>query len=94
MVIPLLGFGLEIAWLKIIGATYYGLLLLGEWQSWWQPYFFGASADWEAQYKRIFRHTVIILPPIKNHPIPNLEHLILHSLTLVTAVATWLSWVI
>ena len=91
MTLSPLGFVLDIGWLKIVGAVYYGVLLIGGFLSWWRPYIGGATPDWQATYDRIFRQTLIVLPPIRNHPVPNLEHVILHSLTLLTAVLTWLT---
>ena len=37
---------------------------------------------------RLHRGTITILPAIGNRPVPNLEHIILHLGTLVTAVVT------
>ena len=66
--------------------------LTGEIIDWWIPYFFDCSGRWhqwhKQAYERIHKHTIIILPPIKDHPIPNLEHMILHGLTIVTFILT------
>jgi len=65
-----------------------GILCLGEFFTWWYPYLFGATEYWQKQYDQKFKSTIIILPSIKNNPIPNLEHLILHILTLITFIMT------
>jgi hypothetical protein len=65
-----------------------GSLLCGEFLSWWKNYFFGASEKWKNIYAKIHKSTITILPPINDNPIPNLEHCILHFLTLAACVAT------
>ena len=47
---------------------------------------------WIAIQQRLHRDTITILPPRPNRPVPNLEHMILHALTLVTAVVTIVSY--
>ncbi|MBS1988095.1 hypothetical protein JST56_03805 [Candidatus Dependentiae bacterium] len=64
------------------------LLLMGEYFTWWKPYFFGPTELWKTVYNKKFKSTIIILPAINDHPIPNLEHLILHSITVVTFILT------
>lgn len=69
----------------LIGA----LFLFGNIFSWWVPYFFGCSDEARRHYEEAFGKTIKILPPIKNHPIPNLEHLpvaVLIILWLVTSI--------
>jgi hypothetical protein len=51
------------------------LYLAGNLYSWWVPYFFGRPKAQAAKLKKQFGRTIKILPPIKDHPIPNLEHL-------------------
>jgi len=43
---------------------------------------------WTAIYRRLHRSTITLLPPHDDRPVPNLEHMILHTWTLVTAVVT------
>jgi hypothetical protein len=45
-------------------------------------------ARWERVYERIHAKTITLLPRRKAHITPNLEHMILHAGTLVTALAT------
>jgi hypothetical protein len=78
---------------KMIAASCWvlGFLLLGEFLSWWPHYFLGTPGwmhKWQAAYDRTHKHTIRILPPIKDHPVPNLEHCILHLITLAAFVAT------
>jgi hypothetical protein len=63
-----------------------GVTLVMEFTSWWRHYFFGPSEAWKNTYDKIFASTLKVLPPIKNNPIPNLEHCILHSLTLISFI--------
>lgn len=43
---------------------------------------------WCEIHNRLHRGTITILPARGNRPVPNLEHMILHAWTLITAVAT------
>lgn len=45
-------------------------------------------ARWQAIYDRLHRGTTTVLPSRGNRPVPNLEHMILHAWTLVTAIVT------
>lgn len=75
---------------KIVGIAcfFLGFTLCGEFLSWWKGYLFGASEKWKAIYKVIHKETITFLPPIKDNPVPNLEHCILHFLTVVTFIST------
>jgi hypothetical protein len=64
-----------------------GFLVVGEFFSWWPYYFRGTPQwmrKWQEVYDRTHKHTLKFPPPIKDHPIPNLEHCILHAMTLST----------
>jgi len=81
-----------------IAAALLSLLFVMELLMWWLPYATGASVPaltqgdepWPVLHERIFGPTVTVLPRIGDHPTPNLEHTLLHGLTLAAAVATWL----
>ena len=90
MAVPLAGFYFHVQWMMVSALIIYPALLVGEYLSWWQPYFFGATEAWQKMYDRLFRNTIIVLPHIKNHPVPNLEHVILHGLTLITSVIIYI----
>lgn len=90
MLLPVIGFAAHIHWLMVASLIVYPVLLIGEYTSWWHQYFFGPSVTWQQTYNRIFRQTIIVLPPIKNHPVPNLEHCILHGLTLIAGTVTYI----
>jgi hypothetical protein len=82
------GFALGIRGLMWYGAVYYFVLFAEELRVWWLPYFFGPTPRWQAIYDRIHGKTIQLLPARGNNPTPNLEHTILHGLTLVTALTT------
>lgn len=46
-------------------------------------------AHWTLVHQRLHRDTITLLPTRENRPVPNLEHMILHAGTLVTAVITF-----
>ena len=90
MVLPILGFAFHIGWMAAAALVIYPVLLMGEYLAWWRHYFFGPTEAWQRTYDHLFRHTLIVLPSIKNHPVPNLEHTLLHSLTLLTTIVTYI----
>jgi hypothetical protein len=92
MIMPFIGFYLHVAWMMMAAIIIYPALLIAEYFNWWQPYLFGASEPWQKVYDRLFRSTIIVLPAVKKNPVPNLEHLILHGLTLITCIVTYISY--
>lgn len=64
------------------------LFLFGNMYFWWIPYFFGCSPQRKEIMEKHFGRTIKILPPIKDHPIPNLEHMPVALLILVWLIAT------
>src|SRR6476619_2536133 len=91
MIMPFIGFYFHVAWMMMAAIIIYPALLIAEYFNWWKPYLFGASEPWQKVYDRLFRTTIIVLPPVKKNPVPNLEHLILHGLTLITCIVTYIS---
>jgi hypothetical protein len=64
------------------------LCLVGHIFAWWVPYFWGHySAFTKQEYEFSFSKTIKILPPIKDHPIPDLEHMPVGILALVWCIA-------
>lgn len=47
---------------------------------------------WTAIYLRLHRGTITLLPARNDRPVPNLEHMILHAWTLVTAIITLIAY--
>lgn len=73
------------------------IILVGAIFNWWVPYLtgkeiikFSQNETWFDIYDRNFKDTILIMPKIKNHPRPNLEHVILHTFILISACCTWI----
>ncbi len=62
-------------WLMWAGTAGYGVWLYLEMQTWWIPYLFGASEQWQEIYHRVFAHSTQILPSFGNHLAPDGMHL-------------------
>lgn len=73
-------------WLMPVGVAAYAWWAWLEIQSWWIPYFYGASAQWMEVYSRWFKDTYKFLPPIGGHPIPDAEHTVLISLIFAVVI--------
>ena len=92
MSLPPIGFILRVPLLMKFALVYYFILFGVECATWWAPYFLGPSPKWLELYNRIHRQTITILPRRENQPAPNLEHLILMALTLLTAISTLMAF--
>jgi uncharacterized membrane protein len=65
---------------------------------WWLPYATGRAVPaltqgdepWSVVHERLFAETVTVLPQVRDHPTPNLEHTVLHAMTAVAALLTWM----
>jgi hypothetical protein len=88
MSLPVVGFILGATALMKFGVAYYFILFAVECATWWAPYFFGASPKGLESYNRIHSRTITVVPRRGNNPVPNLEHLVLMALTLLTAIVT------
>ncbi len=75
-------------WLMWIGTVGYGIWLYFQIRTWWVPYIFGASRQWEDIYKRVFARTTKILPSSGNHLAPDALHLTIQLLLLVIVTST------
>lgn len=83
-----IGFALRYAPLMKFGVVYYFVLFAIECATWWAPYAFGASKHWQDVYTRVHSRTLNILPARDGRPRPNVEHLILMTLTVWAALVT------
>jgi hypothetical protein len=72
-----------VAWLVSLGLTAWAILQI---QTWWLPYFAGASPGWARTYARWFADNVQLLPSTPGHLPPDASHIVLHIL-LLTALA-------
>jgi hypothetical protein len=90
MLIPVVSFAMHWRWMMYASTVLYGLLIIAEYRQWWRHYFFRPNPEWLDIYNRIFRQTIIVLPLIRNNPVPNLEHTLLHGWTVVCfLVSLW-----
>lgn len=89
-----IGFAFGIPGLMWFGVVYYFALFAEELRVWWIPYLFGASPACQEAYERIHSRTITVLPARGNNPVPNLEHTILHGLTLLTPIATLVAFTV
>lgn len=71
------------------GTGSYAVFLLLQLNQWWRPYLFGAGRRVRAEYQKRFSRTWKVLPAIQDHPVPDVQHLGLQVLTLLTLLATW-----
>jgi len=69
--------------LKIAMWLIYGILFAGELQSWWIPYFLGASPSKIERFQKMFGRTHAFLP-VRHGIVPNTLHVILHLATFAT----------
>jgi hypothetical protein len=83
----------RIWWAMIAAFVLYGLWLWLQIDSWWLPYFKGASPGWTKTYAKFFSQTTNFLPTRGNHLAPDACHVILQLLIAIvlitTASATW-----
>ena len=74
-------------WAMLAGFGLYGFWLYLEINSWWVPYFRGASPQFMRFYEHWFGNTYKFLPPIDGHPVPDAEHTVI--LVLLVTVLTF-----
>jgi hypothetical protein len=82
--LPLLPFLIPSAWPA--GVIAYGFLLVGEYASWWHGYLTQKPVRRDF-YDKATRYTTLVLSQDQERFQPNLEHIILHGLTLITFIA-------
>jgi len=78
-------------WVMVIGVGLYALWTWLQIDSWWMPYFRGASPNWENIYARFFGETIKWLPSDSSHLSPDASHIVLQMLILAALVSTALS---
>lgn len=75
-------------WLMWVGAIGYTIWIYLQIQTWWIPYLFGASEQWQKIYHRVFAYSTKILPSIGNHLAPDAMHLTIQLLLIVIVTST------
>ncbi len=92
MAFPAIGYVSGVPLLMEMGLLCLLVLLCGEIATWWIPYFFGGSPKWVEIYARVHSRTISPLPRRGMNPVPNLEHLILMLLTLLTTIVSFVTY--
>jgi hypothetical protein len=78
----------EIKWLMIISVIFWFVFLFMQILTWWMPYLTGKHLKQfpKTLYETHFKNTFKLLPPIKDHIIPDAQHNVLQILSLITFI--------
>jgi|SRR5690625_3492233 len=82
-----------IKWLMIVSVIFWLIFLLMQLLNWWMPYLTGKHLNQFPRklYDTHFQETLKILPPIKDHIIPDAQHNVLQLISLVVFVVSLLA---
>lgn len=88
-IIIILSFGLfitQLKWLMIISVLFWFIFLFMQILNWWMPYLTGKHLKQfpKTLYESHFKNTFKLLPPIKDHIIPDAQHNVLQIISLIT----------
>jgi len=88
IVIGIILFVTKVKWLMVISVVLWFAFLFMQLLTWWMPYLTGKHLKQfpRSLYDTHFQETLKILPPIKNHCIPDAQHNVLQLLSLATFV--------
>lgn len=78
----------RVKWIMVMASAFYGVWLALQIQTWWVPYFTGASESWMKVYEVWFTKTYKFLPSIGANPIPDANHTVLTVLILGALIST------
>lgn len=83
----------NIKWLMILSVIIWLVHFVMQLLTWWMPYLTGKHLKQFSRtlYDAHFRETIKILPPIKDHIIPDAQHNVLQLLSLITLVLSTLA---
>lgn len=75
-------------WLMLISILFWGAFLLMQLIIWWMPYLTGKHLKQfpKSLHESHFNNTLKILPPIKDHAIPDAQHNVLQLLTTLVLI--------
>lgn len=90
IIIGIILFVTKVKWLMVISVVFWFVFLLMQLLTWWMPYLTGKHLKQfpRSLYDTHFQETLKILPPIKNHCIPDVQHNVLQLLSLATFVTS------
>ncbi|MBU8878762.1 hypothetical protein BGM26_07125 [Bacillus sp. FJAT-29790] len=79
----------KIKWLMLISVLFWFVFLLMQLLTWWMPYLTGKHLKQfpRTLYETHFKNTIKILPPIKDHIIPDAQHNVLQIISLLIIIA-------
>jgi hypothetical protein len=80
-------------WFVASSVIYYMVFLGIQLSIWWGRYLFGASAEELQDYNEKFGDTIKILPSFRNHVPPDLQHLVLQTITITIIIVTMIATV-
>ena len=81
----------RLRWVMAVGVGLYGLWAWLQIDSWWVPYFRGASPAWKRTYDRFFGETIKFLPSDSIHLPPDACHILLQVLILAALITSVLA---
>lgn len=90
--ISIVGFYYYIYWMMIVGLVFWSLWMIGHINSWWLPYLFGFPKVFNKDAVEQNKKTLQILPPIKNHLIPDACHIVLGILSATVTISIWITF--
>jgi hypothetical protein len=74
----------SVAAIATLGLTLWAWLQV---QTWWMPYWFGATPAWARVYERWFSETITWIPRSADRLAPDANHLVLQALILIAWIA-------
>lgn len=81
----------RLRWVMAVGVGLYGLWAWLQIDSWWVPYFRGASPSWKRTHDRFFGETIKFLPSDGVHLPPDACHVMLQVLILAALITSALA---
>ena len=87
--VSIIGFYYHTYWMMIIGLVFWSLWMVGHINSWWLPYFFGFPKVFSENAVEQNKETLQILPPIKDHLIPDACHIVLGVISVIVTITVW-----
>jgi hypothetical protein len=82
LISPILALIFQIEWMLQGSAILLGTVLMLEYSKWWKPFFGEADDTWRKYHKKHYKDTLMLFKSKKSQPAPNLEHIILHLLSI------------
>ncbi len=91
LIVLIMGTWRRLRWLMAAGVGLYGLWAWLQIDSWWIPYFQGASPAWKRTYDRFFGETIKFLQSDGVHLPPDMCHVVLQIFILAALITSALA---